>query len=132
MMAEKDLSNLDILSLVSDNQEEQEEEEKLEVQQTSAFERWFGKLRDRIAKARIAQYFDAAMARGSLSGDLKPVSDGVTEVRFDIGPGYRVYLTQEGNRLVLLLVGGDKSSQERDIKKAKRLAKKWRQEHEDN
>ena len=130
-MAENELSTLDILSLVSDNQEEQKEEEKLEVQQTSAFERWFGKLRDRLAKARIAQYFDAAIARGSLSGDLKPVGDGVTEVRFDIGPGYRVYLTQEGNRLVLLLVGGDKSSQERDIKKAKRLAKKWRQEHED-
>ena len=56
--------------------------------------------------------------------------DHVTEVRFNFGPGYRVYLTQEGDKLVLLLVGGDKSSQHRDIKKAKELAMEWRQAHE--
>lgn len=123
------LGSVDILSLISDNMEAKEPD-ALEIWTTPAFDRWFSKLRDRAAKAKIAQYFDAVAALGRLKGDLKPVGDHVTEVRFNFGPGYRVYLTQEGDKLVLLLVGGDKSSQHRDIRKAKELATEWRRGHE--
>ena len=123
------LKGVDILSLISDN-EEAAGPDAIEIWTTPTFDRWFSKLRDRTARAKIAQYFDAVAALGHLKGDLKPVGGHVTEVRFNIGPGYRVYLTQEGDKLVLLLVGGDKSSQHRDIKKARELAMEWRQEHE--
>ena len=123
------LNGVDILSLISDN-EEVAKPDALEIWTTPAYDRWFLKLRDRKARAKIAQYFDAVAALGRLKGDLKPVGNHVTEVRFNIGPGYRVYLTQEGDKLVLLLVGGDKSSQHRDIKRAKELATEWRQAHE--
>lgn len=104
----------------------------LEVVTTPTYDRWFSKLRDRAARAKIAQYFDAIAALGHLKGDFKLVGGHVTEVRFDVGPGYRVYLTQEGNKLAVLLVGDDKSSQQRDIKKAKELAKEWRQGNEND
>ena len=123
------LNGVDILSLIGDN-EEVAKPDALEIWTTPAYDRWFLKLRDRKARAKIAQYFDAVAALGRLKGDLKPVGNHVTEVRFNIGPGYRVYLTQEGDKLVLLLVGGDKSSQHRDIKRAKELATEWRQAHE--
>lgn len=122
---------LDKLSPTSDNSDQENSaENQLEITQTSAYARWFGRLRDRMAKIRIAAYFDKAQAIGELAGDLKPVGDHVIEARFDIGPGYRVYLTREGKSVVLLLVGGDKTTQDRDIKKAKKLARKWRQDHE--
>ena len=130
MALRRNLSSVDILSLMSDNMKATEPD-ALEIWTTSTYDRWFSKLRDRSARAKIAQYFDAVAVLGRLKGDLKPVGDHVTEVRFNIGPGYRVYLTQEGNKLVLLLVGGDKSSQHRDIKKARELAMEWRREHED-
>ena len=129
MMFGGTLKGVDILSLISDN-EEAAGPDAIEIWTTPTFDRWFSKLRDRTARAKIAQYFDAVAALGHLKGDLKPVGGHVTEVRFNIGPGYRVYLTQEGDKLVLLLVGGDKSSQHRDIKKARELAMEWRQEHE--
>ena len=129
MTLERKLSSVDILSLVSDN-EEAAKPDALEIWTTPTYDRWFSKLRDRMARAKIAQYFDAVAALGHLKGDLKPVGDHVTEVRFNIGPGYRVYLTQDGDKLVLLLVGGDKSSQHRDIKKARELAMEWRQANE--
>lgn len=123
------LSSVDILSLMSDN-EEAVEPDVLEIWTTPTYDRWLLKLRDRGARAKIAQYFDAVAALGYLRGDLKPVGDRVIEVRFNIGPGYRVYLTREGGRMVLLLAGGDKSSQHRDIKKAKELAMEWRRKNE--
>ena len=129
MMFGGTLKGVDILSLISDN-EEAAGPDAIEIWTTPTFDRWCSKLRDRTARAKIAQYFDAVAALGHLKGDLKPVGGHVTEVRFNIGPGYRVYLTQEGDKLVLLLVGGDKSSQHRDIKKARELAMEWRQEHE--
>ena len=83
----------------------------MEMQQTPAFAEWFDDLRDRKAKSKIA----ARIARIELGlmGDIKPVGDGVSEARIDFGPGYRLYFTRRGNRLIILLVGGDKSTQQR-------------------
>jgi len=87
-----------------------------EVRQTDTFAQWFSDLRDREAKARI----DVRIRRLSLGspGDVKPVGSGVSEMRIDYGPGYRVYYVQQGKMLVILLAGGDKRSQNRDIKTA--------------
>ena len=93
----------------------------IEVRQTAAYADWFNSLRDRVAKTRI----DIRIRRLSLgnSGDAKPVGEGVSELRIDHGPGYRVYFVQRQNVYVLLLVGGDKSSQDKDIRQAKALAR---------
>lgn len=93
----------------------------VEVRQTERFERWLGRLRDERARARIL----VRLRRLSLGnrGDARPVGQGVLELRIDYGPGYRVYLVERGERLVILLLGGDKRSQERDIEAALRLAK---------
>jgi putative addiction module killer protein len=80
------------------------------------YQQWLERLKDRTAKARITMRINR-MAAGAF-GDCKPVRDGVWEFRVDHGPGYRVYYAQAGQRLVLLLLGGDKRSQQADIKKA--------------
>lgn len=92
----------------------------MEIRQTEHYWTWFSSLRDRRAKARI----DIRIRRLMLGnpGDVKPVGSGVSEMRLDYGPGYRVYYVQRGNEYVLLLAGGDKSSQERDIAMAIALA----------
>ena len=87
---------------------------------TPVFDRWFGRLRDRRAAARIQARIDRAQS-GNL-GDCKPVGDGVSEMRIDYGPGYRVYFLQRGTEVVILLVGGGKSTQAKDIERAKELA----------
>jgi putative addiction module killer protein len=94
----------------------------LEIRQTEAYAQWFLSLGDRQARARI----DVRIRRLSLgnSGDVKPVGDGVSELRIDYGPGYRVYFVQRGQTLVILLAGGDKHTQDQDIKTARELAKK--------
>jgi putative addiction module killer protein len=94
----------------------------LEVRQTSVYAEWFARLRDRAAKARIA----IRIRRLSLgnAGDVKAVGEGISELRVNFGPGYRVYFVQRGNEYVVLLAGGDKSSQESDIREAKALARK--------
>ena len=91
-----------------------------EVQQTQAYSGWFGSLRDQRAKGLIT----ARLFRLTLGhfGDAKSVGAGVHELRIAFGPGYRVYFTRRGERLVLLLCGGDKDSQARDIAKAQSLA----------
>ena len=92
----------------------------IEVRQTSAYADWYAGLRDRQVKIRI----DVRIRRLSLGnpGDVKPVGEGVSELRVDYGPGYRLYFVQRGNVLIVLLAGGDKSSQVGDIRKAKALA----------
>lgn len=92
----------------------------IEVRQTAEFKDWLSALRDRAAAARIA----ARLMRLELGafGDVKPVGEGVSELRVDAGPGYRVYIVARGSILVIVLCGGDKSTQAKDIKRAKRLA----------
>jgi putative addiction module killer protein len=93
----------------------------IEVRQTEVYRKWFDKLRDRKARSRIL----ARVRRLSLGnpGDVKPVGEGVSELRIDYGPGYRVYFVQRGPVLVVLLAGGDKGTQDRDIKTALTLAR---------
>jgi putative addiction module killer protein len=92
----------------------------IEVRQTKVYSRWFNDLRDRHAKARI----DVRIRRLSMGnpGDVKPVGKGVSELRIDYGPGYRVYFIEKGDTLIVLLAGGDKSTQDQDIKTAIDLA----------
>lgn len=94
----------------------------IEIRQTEAYSHWFESLRDRQARMRI----NARIRRLSLgnSGDVKPVGEGVSELRIDYGPGYRVYFVRRGKALVVLLGGGDKRTQDRDIAKALNLARR--------
>lgn len=92
----------------------------LEILQTDEFAKWLKRLRDADAKARINVRIRRVSLTGNF-GDAKPVGDGVFELRIDYGPGYRVYYSQCGREIVLLLIGGDKSSQQKDIDKAKKL-----------
>ena len=93
----------------------------MEIRQTEVFARWFNRLRDRHARARIL----AHIRRLSLGnpGDVKPIGEGISEMKIDHGPGYRVYYTKRGEALVILLVGGDKRRQKKDIARAKELAR---------
>ena len=102
----------------------------MEVVKSATFDGWIRKLKDRRAAARVLGRIDR-LAAGN-AGDVKPVGGGISELRIDHGPGYRVYYLQDGPRLILLLCGGDKSSQDRDIEQAHRIAEKWRDdEHVD-
>jgi putative addiction module killer protein len=93
----------------------------LEVRQTERYARWFKSLRDREAKARI----NVRIRRLSMGnpGDVKPVGEGVSELRINYGPGYRVYFVQRGETVVVLLAGGNKRTQSLDIKIAIELAR---------
>ncbi len=91
------------------------------ILQTETYTKWFKKLKDERAKFSIGQRI-IRMKSGNF-GDSKNVGEKVFELRIDIGKGYRVYFTNNGNEIVILLVGGNKSTQEKDIKKAKELAK---------
>jgi putative addiction module killer protein len=93
----------------------------LEVRQTATYAEWFDRLHDRMAKTRV----DIRIRRLSLGnpGDVKPVGEGVSELRIDHGPGYRVYFIKKEALYIVLLAGGDKSSQAKDIRNAKRLAR---------
>lgn len=91
----------------------------LEIRTTAVFDRWLAKLRDRKGQTIIAHRV-RRLSAGNL-GDVKPVAEGVSELRIHFGPGYRVYLTQRGKQIIVLLCGGDKGSQERDIVRAVEL-----------
>lgn len=88
--------------------------------ETIEYSKWFDKLKDGKAKAKIDVRVRRIAAQDHF-GDFKPVSDGICELRIDYGPGYRIYYTQRGEEIVLLLIGGDKSTQQSDIKKAKQI-----------
>jgi putative addiction module killer protein len=96
----------------------------IELLKSATFEAWFNSLRDRQAQARI----NARIRRLSLGnpGDVRPVGSGVSELRIDYGPGYRVYFIRRGDLLAVLLCGGDKRRQEADIKRAIEIAKDLR------
>ena len=93
----------------------------VEVLQTERFARWLEDLRDLRARARVQARIERLI--GGNPGDIKPVGSGVSELRINYGPGYRVYFQQKGSTLIILLAGGDKASQPRDIDEALSLAR---------
>lgn len=93
----------------------------IEIRKTDAFVEWLDGLRDILARARVQARIER-LAVGN-PGDVEPVGEGVSELRINYGPGYRVYFKQRGRKLVILLAGGDKSTQAKDIKTALRLAR---------
>ncbi len=99
------------------------------IKWTSEFERWINRLRDRPTRIRLLRRLEKAQ-RGLL-GDVSPVGEDVFEMREFYGPGWRMYYMQQGDRLVVMLGGGDKSTQTDDIKAAKHLAKQIRESHND-
>ena len=96
----------------------------IEVIQSTTFRRWVRRLRDRRAVARI----NARLRNVSIGnlGDTTSVGDGVFEMRIHYGPGYRLYFLREGPAVIILICGGDKDSQSRDIERARSLAREWR------
>ncbi len=95
----------------------------LHLKQTETFRKWRARLRDKRTLAIIASRLDR-LAYGR-KGDVKPVEQGISELRIHHGPGYRVYFQQQGDTVIVLLCGGNKSTQAKDIKTAKRLAAHW-------
>jgi putative addiction module killer protein len=93
----------------------------IEIRQTKTFADWFRDLRDRRARARIQVRIDR-LSLGN-PGDVKPVGEGVSELRIDYGPGYRVYFVRRGEMVVVLLAGGDKRTQAHDVDAAIKLAR---------
>ena len=98
----------------------------IEIIQSPTFTRWFRNLRDQQAVARINSRLTAVEI--GRFGETASVGDGVLEMRIHYGPGYRLYFIRRGATVVVLLCGGDKDSQQRDIRRAKRIAEEWRQD----
>ncbi|MCL2655068.1 MAG: type II toxin-antitoxin system RelE/ParE family toxin [Coriobacteriia bacterium] len=97
------------------------------VRSTETYKKWFKNLRDRQARMRIDARLYRLHENGYL-GDHRNLSGGVIEMRIDYGPGYRVYATQKGSEIILLLVGGDKRTQQRDIETAQEMARELKGE----
>jgi len=93
----------------------------MRIRTTETYLQWINALKDRVARARIQVRVDR-LAHGN-PGQHRNLTDGISELKIDVGPGYRVYYTQRGEELIILLVGGDKSSQQRDITIAQELAR---------
>lgn len=93
----------------------------MEIQKTETYSQWIDALQDVKGRAKILVRIER-LAAGN-PGDVKPVGEGVSELRIDFGPGYRVYYKRRGKEIIILLAGGDKGSQEKDIEKAKELAR---------
>jgi putative addiction module killer protein len=93
----------------------------IEIRKTEIFAKWLDGLNDIRARARVLVRIER-LAAGN-PGDVKPVGEGVSELRIDYGPGYRVYYKKQGQKVVILLAGGDKNTQAKDIKTALRLAR---------
>jgi putative addiction module killer protein len=98
----------------------------LVILKSRAFDRWLSRLKDRRARARIQVRIDR-LALGN-PGDVEPVGSGISEMRIDYGPGYRVYYVQRGKRMALLLCGGTKRTQGVDIRRARKIADAWQEE----
>ena len=101
----------------------------MDIRRTDDFIQWFQKLRDTRARFRIYKRIER-LAEGNL-GDVKHIGEGVSEMRIDYGPGYRVYYNDTGKEIIILLCGGDKSTQEADIVRAKVIAKNYVLEEEE-
>jgi putative addiction module killer protein len=99
----------------------------IEFKQTETFRKWRTRLKDERIRALIASRLDR-LAFGH-AGDVKPVGQGISELRIDHGPGYRIYFQKHDNTIIILLCGGDKSTQAKDIKTAKLLAAEWSEEN---
>jgi putative addiction module killer protein len=95
----------------------------IELKQTETFRKWWTRLKDERARGVIFSRLDR-LAYGH-AGDVEPVGEGISELRIHYGPGYRVYFQRRGNTIIVLLCGGDKGTQAKDITRAKRLAKEW-------
>ena len=93
------------------------------IEKTTEFDKWLRKLRDLKAKAKILFRIQKLENDGHF-GDCKPVGDGIRELRVNFAKGYRVYFKEKDGRIIVLLIGGNKSSQQQDIKKAKAILKK--------
>lgn len=98
----------------------------VEVVKSATFDRWIRKLKDRRAAARVLIRIDRLLSGNP--GDVRPIGRGISELRIDYGPGYRVYYLHEGDRLVLLLCGGSKSTQQADIQTAHQIAQDWQRD----
>ena len=92
----------------------------IRTEKTPEFDKWIRKLKDLRAKAKILFRIQKLETDGHF-GDCKPVGDGISEMRINYAKGYRVYFKEKGNQIVVLLIGGDKSTQQKDIKKAKEI-----------
>ncbi len=101
----------------------------VEIRKTDLFAHWLDELRDIQARARVQSRIER-LAAGN-PGDVEPVGEGVSELRINYGPGYRVYFKQRGRALIILLAGGDKRTQAKDIKTALRLARNLLEYHHD-
>ena len=100
------------------------------IRKTSVFKKWMKKLKDTIAKAHINRRIDR-LSRGN-PGDVQPIGEGCSEMKIDYGPGYRIYYKDTGREIIIILCGGDKSTQQSDINKAKRLAREEEEEDDEN
>lgn len=100
----------------------------IEIKQTETFRKWRLQLKDDRARGLIASRLDR-LSFGH-TGDVEPVGQGVSEIRIHYGPGYRIYFHKRGNTIIVLLCGGDKSTQTKDIKTAKRLANEWNEQND--
>ena len=96
----------------------------VEIIKSTTFDRWLRKLRDPRAKARIEMRIRRLVLGNA--GDVQPIGDGLSEMKIDYGPGYRVYYMQRSANLVVVLCGGDKRRQQKDIAKAKAIAAQWK------
>lgn len=95
----------------------------IEIKQTETFRKWRTRLKDERVRGLIASRIDR-LAFGH-AGDVKSIGQGISELRIHYGSGYRVYFQKRGNRIIVLLCGGDKNTQEKDMKAAKRLSEEW-------
>ena len=97
----------------------------MKIRKTDQYDRWIKKLKDVVARAKINARIRRIEVTGTVVGDWKVIAGKLIEMRFDVGPGYRVYAHRSGDELLLLLIGGDKSTQRADIKKARELLSEW-------